>query len=146
MTRTATVSPLTLHDGASKILACSPASVAFRRACAIVARQAIEATVHEALGIIDDPRINWRSRFLLLETEFKRPDARHGYLLWRTWSDHAHYHAYDLTPDAPALTELLVTTRSWITGLGSSTPTTAQSTGRSNGSTAKESTPEVRSD
>ncbi len=145
MTQTVTVSPLTLHDGAGKILACSPASVAFRRACAVVARQAIEAAVHEALGVIDHPRINWRSRFLLLETEFKRTDARHGYLLWRTWSDHAHYHAYDLVPDAPALTELLATTRSWITGLGSSQVPTAQSTRRS-GSAAKESTPEVRSD
>ncbi len=54
-----------------------------------------------------------------METELKRTDARHGYLLWRTWSDHAHYHAYDLVPDAPALTELLATTRSWITGLPS---------------------------
>jgi hypothetical protein len=130
MTPTATVSPLTLHDGAGKILGCSPASVAFRRACAVVARQAIEAAVHEALGVIDHPRINWRSRFLLLETEFKRTDARHGYLLWRTWSDHAHYHAYDLVPDAPALTDLLATTRSWIAGLlPSQVPTAPQTKG-----------------
>ena len=126
MTPTATVSPLTLHDGASQILACSPASVAFRRACAIIARQAIEAAVREALVVIDQPRINWRSRFLLMETELKRTDARHGYLLWRTWSDYAHYHAYDLVPDAPALTELLSTTRSWIIGLRSQTPSATQ--------------------
>jgi hypothetical protein len=145
MTPTATVSPLTLSDGASKILGCSPASVAFRRACAVVARQAIEAAVHEALGIIDDPRINWRSRFLLLETEFKRPDARHGYLLWRTWSDHAHYHAYDLVPDAPALTELLATTRSWITGILPSQVSNVQPTNGLN-SAVKRSNQEVRSD
>lgn len=118
--------PLRLHDGATQVLMSSPASVAFRRACAVIARQAIEAAVHEALGPIDQPRINWRSRFLLMETELKRTDARHGYLLWRTWSDHAHYHAYDLVPDAPALAELLATTRSWITGLRPSTPPTAQ--------------------
>jgi hypothetical protein len=145
MTPTATVSPLILHDGAGKILACSPASVAFRRACAIIARQAIEAAVHDALGVVDQPRINWRSRFLLLETEFKRTDARHGYLLWRTWSDHAHYHAYDLVPDAPALMELLATTRSWITGLQPSQVPTVQSP-RHHGSATKRSIPEVRSD
>lgn len=145
MTPNAVVSPFALHDGASQILASSPASLAFRRACAVVARQAIEAAVHEALGVIDDPRIKWRSRFLLMETELKRADARHGYLLWRTWSEHAHYHAFDLVPDAPALTELLATTRSWITGLQSPQVPTAQR-GRHLGSVAKESNPEVRRD
>ena len=128
MTPTAAVNPLQLHDGAGQILASSPASVAFRRACSVIARQAIEAAVREALGGVDQPRINWRSRFLLMETELKRSDARHGYLLWRTWSDHAHYHAYDLVPDAPALTELLATTRSWIAGSRSPQVLTAQPT------------------
>jgi hypothetical protein len=136
--------PLRLHDGAAQILASSPASIAFRRASAIVARQAVEAAVREAMRTIDQPRMNWRSRFLLLETEFKRTDARHGYLLWRTWSEYAHYHAYDLVPDAPALSELLVATRSWINGLQSPQVPTARGA-RQLGVTATQSNSEVRS-
>ena len=121
--------PLELHSGACQILASRPASVAYRRACAVVVRQAMEAAVREALVGIDHPRISWRSQFLLLQIERKRTDARHGYLLWRTWSDHAHYRSYDLIPDAPALTEQLVITRTWITGL-SAQPTPALSNQR----------------
>ena len=47
------------------------------------------------------------------------PAARRGYLLWRSWSDHAHYCAYDLVPDAPTLHDQLAATREWVEGLGS---------------------------
>ena len=111
------VSPTELLENAEQILKASPRSVAHRRAASLVARQAIEAAVRAALGDIEQPGMRWRSRFLVLETERRRTDARRGYLLWRSWSDHAHYRAYDLVPDAPTLHDQLTATRSWIEGV-----------------------------
>ena len=79
--------------------------------------------MREALGDADQHGMRWRSRFLLLETERRRTDARRGYLLWRSWSDHSHYRAYDLVPDAPTLHHQLATTKAWVSALvGQSQP------------------------
>jgi hypothetical protein len=107
------VSPTSLLVGAHQVLVSQPRSVAHRRACGFLARQAIEGEIRSRLGESDRQRLRWKSRFLLLEYIGDK-SARKGHALWAAWSELCHFHPYDLIPDAPAITDLLAETDRWL--------------------------------
>jgi hypothetical protein len=99
--------------GARQVLTSEPRSVAHRRACGFLARQAIEGEIRSRLGDSDRQGLRWRSRFLLLEHQGDT-SARNGHALWAAWSELCHFHPYDLIPDAPVINDLLVATGQWL--------------------------------
>lgn len=117
------VDPAERCDGAHRLLALAPTSPAHRRGAAVMARQAIESSVHTAMGREDVPDLRWRTRFLVLANLFPAVDARRGHTLWSAWSQVCHYHHYDLLPAAAVIAHRIDETTAWVEDVLRALPT-----------------------
>lgn len=82
------------------------------RAVVLLARQALELAVHDALRrrAPGTERASARARMLCLPSYVSTTTARDAYFLWGTLSRACHQHAYELAPTAPELED-------WLSGV-----------------------------